>query len=197
MADTIRSPDEMRARANEWRRSGLGVAFVPTMGYLHAGHVSLLEAARKRADVLVLSIFVNPTQFGPKEDLSRYPRDLAGDLRKAESAGVDVVFLPEPADMAAIESAAADLPVTVYGIEKASVGDSVSQIYYSPGNETDMALGAALAYPPHDTPVRLILMFESADSASYAAYQKLCDEGKVFPKEVYVASEAGGTAAGD
>ncbi len=99
MADLIRSPDEMRARALEWRRSGLGVAFVPTMGYLHAGHVSLLEAARKRADVLVLSIFVNPAQFGPKEDLSRYPRDLDGDVRKAERAGADVVFLPEPADM--------------------------------------------------------------------------------------------------
>jgi pantoate--beta-alanine ligase len=69
------------------------------MGFLHAGHLSLLQSGRKRGDVLVLSVFVNPTQFGPKEDLSRYPRDLEGDLAKASQAGVDVVFLPEPADM--------------------------------------------------------------------------------------------------
>src|SRR3954452_24961837 len=97
--EIVRSADEMRARSTAWRRAGKRVALVPTMGYLHRGHVSLLEAARARGDVLVLSIFVNPTQFGPKEDLSRYPRDLEGDLAKASQAGVDVVFLPEPADM--------------------------------------------------------------------------------------------------
>lgn len=97
--EIIRSPQEMQARASEWRRAGKRIAFVPTMGYLHRGHVSLLEAARQRGDVLVLSIFVNPTQFGPKEDLSRYPRDLDGDLDKARSAGVDVAFVPEPAAM--------------------------------------------------------------------------------------------------
>jgi pantoate--beta-alanine ligase len=69
------------------------------MGYLHAGHLSLLEEGRRRGDVLVLSIFVNPTQFGPKEDLSRYPRDLHGDLEKARQHGVDVAFVPEPADI--------------------------------------------------------------------------------------------------
>jgi pantoate--beta-alanine ligase len=69
------------------------------MGYLHRGHVSLLEEGRRRGDVLVLSIFVNPTQFGPKEDLSRYPRDLDGDLAKAAGAGVDVAYVPEAAAM--------------------------------------------------------------------------------------------------
>jgi pantoate--beta-alanine ligase len=69
------------------------------MGYLHQGHVSLLEEGRRRGDMLVLSIFVNPTQFGPKEDLSRYPRDLEGDLAKAERAGVDVAYVPEAAAM--------------------------------------------------------------------------------------------------
>jgi pantoate--beta-alanine ligase len=69
------------------------------MGYLHEGHVSLLDEGRRRGDVLVLSIFVNPTQFGPKEDLSRYPRDLDGDLAKAERAGVDVAYVPDAASM--------------------------------------------------------------------------------------------------
>jgi pantoate--beta-alanine ligase len=89
----------MQARSSEWRRAGKRIAFVPTMGYLHQGHVSLLEAARTRGDVLVLSIFVNPTQFGPREDLSRYPRDLDGDLARARAAGVDVAFVPEPGSM--------------------------------------------------------------------------------------------------
>src|SRR5437868_15384290 len=93
--EIIRSPDEMRARSSTWRTDGKRIAYVPTMGYLHRAHVSLLDEARRRGDVRVLSIFVNPTQFGPKEDLSRYPRDLDGDLRKAAAAGVDVAFVPD------------------------------------------------------------------------------------------------------
>jgi pantoate--beta-alanine ligase len=89
----------MRAHAETLRAAGKRIAFVPTMGFLHRGHVSLLEAGRQRGDVLVLSIFVNPTQFGPKEDLSRYPRDLDGDLDKARSTGVDVAYVPEAAAM--------------------------------------------------------------------------------------------------
>jgi pantoate--beta-alanine ligase len=81
------------------RARGERIAFVPTMGALHAGHVSLLSAARKVANRVVLSIFVNPTQFGPQEDLARYPRDLAGDLAKAASANTDVAFVPEANDM--------------------------------------------------------------------------------------------------
>src|SRR5262245_5746510 len=89
----------MRAQSERWRVAGRRVAFIPTMGYLHQGHVSLLEEGRRRGDQLVLSIFVNPTQFGPKEDLSRYPRDLDGDLAKAERAGVDVAYVPDAAAM--------------------------------------------------------------------------------------------------
>jgi pantoate--beta-alanine ligase len=97
--ELAKTPAEMRARSDAWRAAGKRIAFVPTMGYLHAGHVSLLEEARRRGDVLVLSIFVNPTQFGPKEDLSRYPRDLEGDLAKARAAGVDVAYVPDASAM--------------------------------------------------------------------------------------------------
>jgi pantoate--beta-alanine ligase len=97
--EIVRTPREMSVRADAWRRAGKRIAFVPTMGYLHHGHVRLLEEGRARGDVLVLSIFVNPTQFGPKEDLARYPRDLEGDLAKAVGAGTDAVYLPGAGDM--------------------------------------------------------------------------------------------------
>jgi pantoate--beta-alanine ligase len=95
----IKSPAEMSAWSEAARARGERIAFVPTMGALHAGHVSLLTAAKKRADLVVLSIFVNPTQFGPNEDLARYPRSLVGDLAKAEGAGTAVAFVPEAKDM--------------------------------------------------------------------------------------------------
>ncbi|HEX4403691.1 MAG TPA: pantoate--beta-alanine ligase [Polyangia bacterium] len=95
----IRTPAEISAWSEAARARGERIAFVPTMGALHDGHVSLLRQGRRRGDRLALSIFVNPTQFGPKEDLSRYPRDLAGDLAKAASAGTDVAYCPEPGDV--------------------------------------------------------------------------------------------------
>ena len=91
----IRAPAEMTAWALAARARGERVAFVPTMGALHEGHVSLLREARKLGQRLALSIFVNPTQFGPGEDLARYPRNLAGDLAKAAGAGTDVAFVPD------------------------------------------------------------------------------------------------------
>ncbi|HEX3905667.1 MAG TPA: pantoate--beta-alanine ligase [Polyangia bacterium] len=95
----IRTPAEMTAWSRAAHARGERIAFVPTMGALHAGHVALLEAGRSRADKLALSIFVNPTQFGPNEDLARYPRDLPGDLARAAAAGTDVAFVPEASDI--------------------------------------------------------------------------------------------------
>jgi pantoate--beta-alanine ligase len=98
-AAVISSPAAMTAWSEAARAAGQRVALVPTLGYLHAGHGSLIEEARRRADRVAVSIFVNPTQFGPSEDLARYPRDLPGDLRKAGSAGAEVAFVPETADV--------------------------------------------------------------------------------------------------
>ena len=93
------SPDAMRALAEDQRRDGRRICVVPTMGYLHEGHLSLLRAGRARCDMLVVTIFVNPTQFGPNEDLDRYPRDEAGDLARAKECGVNIAFCPDAAQM--------------------------------------------------------------------------------------------------
>ena len=90
---------EVREQVKEWKKQGLSVGFVPTMGYLHEGHKSLMDAARKGNDKVVVSIFVNPMQFGPTEDLATYPRDLEHDAALCESAGVDLIFHPEPEEM--------------------------------------------------------------------------------------------------
>lgn len=90
---------EMQQIALAFRREGKRIAFVPTMGFLHEGHASLLREGRRRGDILVLSIFVNPIQFGPTEDLERYPRNLEGDCAIARECGVDIVFTPTAAEM--------------------------------------------------------------------------------------------------
>ena len=90
---------EVREQVKEWKKQGLSVGFVPTMGYLHEGHKSLMDAARKGNDKVVVSILVNPMQFGPTEDLSTYPRDLDHDAALCESAGVDLIFHPEAEEM--------------------------------------------------------------------------------------------------
>lgn len=94
-----RTVGDMRALVRSWRAEGHSVGLVPTMGYLHEGHLSLVELARAHATRVVASIFVNPTQFGPSEDLARYPRDEAGDLLKLAQAGTAAVFAPDPATM--------------------------------------------------------------------------------------------------
>ena len=89
----------MRSLIGEWRKEGLTVGLVPTMGYLHEGHMSLINKAVEENDRVVVSIFVNPTQFGPGEDLESYPRDLERDVALCENAGTDIVFQPSVSEM--------------------------------------------------------------------------------------------------
>ncbi|MBL7016425.1 MAG: pantoate--beta-alanine ligase [Kiritimatiellales bacterium] len=95
----ITAPSEMQKMAQALRREGKTVGFVPTMGFLHEGHLSLMKIARERCDVLVASIFVNPTQFGPNEDLDAYPRDFERDEALCREEGVDLLFYPTPETM--------------------------------------------------------------------------------------------------
>lgn len=89
----------VRTQIKEWKKEGLSIGFVPTMGYLHEGHASLIEAARAQNDRVVVSIFVNPMQFGPAEDLDNYPRDMDKDTALCESLSVDMIFNPTPKEM--------------------------------------------------------------------------------------------------
>lgn len=91
--------DETRALVKGWKREGKTVGLVPTMGYLHEGHASLIKKCREENDIVVVSVFVNPTQFGPNEDLEAYPRDFQRDSALCESLGADLIFHPEPEDM--------------------------------------------------------------------------------------------------
>ncbi len=97
--NTIISLSGMQSTADSLRKQDKTIGFVPTMGFLHEGHLSLMRAARQQCDIVVVSIFVNPTQFGPNEDFERYPRDAEGDRKKCESAGVDILFMPEDREM--------------------------------------------------------------------------------------------------
>lgn len=90
---------ELRAALKSERLKGKSIGLVPTMGYLHIGHMTLVRQSKAASDITVVSIFVNPTQFGPNEDLSTYPRDMAGDLAKLKAEGVDYVFTPEVAEI--------------------------------------------------------------------------------------------------
>lgn len=94
MIDTFTELDALRERVRSWKRDGLRVAFVPTMGNLHDGHFSLVKLARTHADRVVASVFVNPTQFGPNEDFALYPRTPDADARGLEAAGCDALWLP-------------------------------------------------------------------------------------------------------
>ena len=117
----VKSPEEARALCDAARARGERVGLVPTMGALHEGHLGLVREARKRADFVLCSIFVNPTQFGPNEDFERYPRDLASDVSRLEGASASAVFAPDVASM------------------------------YPPGDETRVRVGPLVTLPdPYD-----------------------------------------------
>lgn len=103
---TVQTIEELRSAVRSARAAGSTIGCVPTMGALHDGHLSLVEAARQATDFVVVTIFVNPTQFAPNEDLSRYPRPLEEDLNRCEDAGVDIVFNPDAETVYPAENAA-------------------------------------------------------------------------------------------
>jgi pantoate--beta-alanine ligase len=113
----LTSAAEVRGFSEVARAAGRRTALVPTMGALHDGHLSLVRLARARADRVIVSVFVNPTQFGPREDFARYPRDLEGDVDKLRTAGADVVFAPTAAEMYA--------PGEATRVEVAGLGDGL------------------------------------------------------------------------
>ena len=119
---TVQTVDGVRAQVRQWRADGLRVALVPTMGNLHAGHISLLDLARQRGDRVVVSIFVNPLQFGPGEDFGRYPRTPDDDSRMLEDAGCDLLFAPGVDELYA-EGGSQRTLVTVRGLSEILCGE--------------------------------------------------------------------------
>jgi pantoate--beta-alanine ligase len=97
--EIIKSIQEMKRFSSQARKEGKKIVFVPTMGFFHEGHLSLMREGKKMGDILVVSLFVNPTQFGPSEDFERYPRDFERDRKMSEDVGVDVLFSPERGDV--------------------------------------------------------------------------------------------------
>ncbi len=97
--EVIESPAKMQERAEALRLAGHTISLVPTMGFLHEGHLELMRVGKKHSDKLIISIFINPSQFAPNEDLGRYPRDTKGDLEKARKVGVDFIFYPSVQEM--------------------------------------------------------------------------------------------------
>lgn len=119
--EVMRTPDAVRRQGREWRKKGRRIAFVPTMGFFHEGHLSLMRRARKLADHVVISVFVNPTQFGPSEDFGAYPRNLPRDLELARTERVDVCFVPKAERLYAADRRTA---VHVTGLEHVLEGVS-------------------------------------------------------------------------
>jgi pantoate--beta-alanine ligase len=128
----IEPVEHMQQAANAMRMAGETIALVPTMGFFHEGHLTLMRAGKDHCDRLVVSLFVNPTQFGPNEDFEAYPRDTEGDLKKAEEAGADVVFMPSVGEMyprgAQTSVVVKDLPHHLCGLSRAGHFDGVTTV---------------------------------------------------------------------
>ena len=134
MIETVHDLATLRSRVAEWKRAGLRVALVPTMGNLHAGHFSLIELARKHADRVVASVFVNPTQFGPNEDFARYPRTPEADAEGLGAAGCHLLWLPSVEAMypygaeAAVSVRVPDVTTTLEGAHRPGHFDGVATV---------------------------------------------------------------------
>lgn len=134
MIEVVSELDALRARVNAWKRAGLRVAFVPTMGNLHAGHFSLIELARRHGDRVVASVFVNPTQFGPNEDFHRYPRTPEADAVGLDAAGCDLMWLPSVQTMypygveAAVRVSVPGVTATLEGAQRPGHFDGVATV---------------------------------------------------------------------
>ena len=179
------TPDEPTATPTETPKTGIEAVFGKpvTLAIVSNGDDAasalFFEAASKEAESM--GVTVTTKAAGGAFD--------AAVNEAAQSADAVIAFLPEAgADYSALS--ASGKPVAVFEAQKGDVPAGLSHLYYEPQGELDLAFHAALTYPPHDTPLRLILLFESTDSPGYLAYQALNDEGKIFPKEVYVASGA-------
>ena len=130
--EIIKTVNLMQQASDAIRMGGESLALVPTMGFLHEGHLTLMRAGKDHCDRLVVSLFVNPTQFGPNEDFEAYPRDTEGDLHKAEEVGADMVFMPSPAEMypqgAQTSVVVKDLPNHLCGLSRPGHFDGVTTV---------------------------------------------------------------------
>ena len=130
--EVIAAVQEMQERSDALRAAGYTIALVPTMGFLHEGHLELMRVGKQHTDRLIISIFVNPTQFGPGEDLDRYPRDTDGDLQKARDVGVDMVFMPSAKEMYPhgfqTRVQVEDLPLHLCGLSRPGHFDGVATV---------------------------------------------------------------------
>ena len=130
--EIIKTVSHMQQASDAIRMGGESLALVPTMGFLHEGHLTLMRAGKDHCDRLVMSLFVNPTQFGPNEDFEAYPRDTEGDLKKAETVGADMVFMPSPAEMyplgAQTSVVVKDLPNHLCGLSRPGHFDGVTTV---------------------------------------------------------------------
>jgi len=130
--EIIKTVAHMQQASDAIRMGGESLALVPTMGFLHEGHLTLMRAGKDHCDRLVVSLFVNPTQFGPTEDFEAYPRDTEGDLKKAETVGADMVFMPSPAEMypqgAQTSVVVKDLPNHLCGLSRPGHFDGVTTV---------------------------------------------------------------------
>ncbi|MGC4117930.1 MAG: pantoate--beta-alanine ligase [Myxococcales bacterium] len=171
MTDVLRTASEVRARVRALHAQGKRLALVPTMGYLHEGHLSLMREGARRADVCAASIFVNPTQFGPTEDLSRYPRDEAGDVAKCASAGVSFIWAPEVGE---VYPAGAQTFVEVESLQKRWCGEK------RPGHFRGVATVVAKLFTVFEPDVAL---FGEKDFQQLAVIRRMARD-LLFPVEV-------------